>query len=116
MLRTLFQLTYTTLFGAYATFLYLRTGSLLAVVLVHAFCNWMGLPRFWGRVEGEVALLGGEAESKRDDGKATVEVADGRLGIGWTVAYYVLLVAGAVGWYKGLWVLTSSPSALVPFP
>src|ERR1039457_7364754 len=32
---------YTTLF---------RPGSLLSVILVHAFCNWMGFPRFWGRL------------------------------------------------------------------
>ena len=40
----LFQLTYTTLFGAYASHLFIRTGSLLAVILVHIFCNYMGLP------------------------------------------------------------------------
>lgn len=42
----LFQLTYTTLFGAYASHLFVRTGSLLAVILVHIFCNYMGLPDF----------------------------------------------------------------------
>lgn len=40
----LFQLTYTTLFGAYASHLFIRTGSLLAVIFVHIFCNYMGLP------------------------------------------------------------------------
>jgi len=40
----LFQLIYTTLFGAYASHLLIRTGSLLAVILVHIFCNYMGLP------------------------------------------------------------------------
>ncbi|OLN81509.1 putative CAAX prenyl protease 2 [Colletotrichum chlorophyti] len=49
--RSVLQFGYTSLFGAYATFLYLRSGSLLAIVLVHAFCNSMGLPRFWGSVE-----------------------------------------------------------------
>src|SRR6202043_2295332 len=58
LLRTLFQFMYTTIFGAYATFLYIRTGSLLAVILVHAFCSWNGLPRIWGRV-GPVELLVG---------------------------------------------------------
>ncbi|KAJ4159288.1 uncharacterized protein LMH87_008195 [Akanthomyces muscarius] len=46
--RTVIQLTYTSVFGAYVTFLFLQTGSLLAVVLVHAFCNSLGLPRVWG--------------------------------------------------------------------
>mmetsp|Transcript_28111 Transcript_28111/g.78778 ORF Transcript_28111/g.78778 Transcript_28111/m.78778 type:complete len:159 (-) Transcript_28111:33-509(-) len=39
-----FQLLYTSIFGAYATFLLLRTGSAIAVFLVHAFCNHMGVP------------------------------------------------------------------------
>lgn len=39
-----FQLIYTTLFGAYASFCYIRTGSLTGVVLSHSFCNFMGLP------------------------------------------------------------------------
>lgn len=40
----LFQFTYTTLFGAYASHLFIRTGSLIAVISVHIFCNYMGLP------------------------------------------------------------------------
>lgn len=93
--RSAFQLAYTTLFGAYATFLYLRTGSLLAVFAVHVLCNCMGLPRVWGRVVG-----------RGEDGE---DVAVAR---GWTLAYYVLLVAGAVFWYKSLWSLTESGNAL----
>ncbi|KAH9209838.1 hypothetical protein DL95DRAFT_309108, partial [Leptodontidium sp. 2 PMI_412] len=51
------QLSYTTLFGGYVTFLYMRTGSPLGVILVHAFCNWMGLPLCLGRVSaGELAM------------------------------------------------------------
>jgi prenyl protein peptidase len=122
ILRSVFQLAYTTLFGAYATFLYLRTGSLLAVILAHAFCNWMGLPRFWGRVGAIEPLVGPdngqEQARKRDEDKATaakVKVADGRLGIAWTVVYYVILVAGAFGFWKELWTLTESSSALIQF-
>jgi prenyl protein peptidase len=43
-LQVLFQFTYTTIFGWYATYLFLRTGHLLAPVLVHALCNSLGLP------------------------------------------------------------------------
>ena len=43
---------------------------------------------------------------------ANVQVADGRLGITWTVAYYAILVAGAVGFWKGFWLLTSSSRSL----
>ncbi|XP_067641170.1 CAAX prenyl protease 2 [Eurosta solidaginis] len=39
-----FQLTYTTIFGFYSSFLFARTGHFIAPFLVHAFCNHMGLP------------------------------------------------------------------------
>ncbi|KAI9746578.1 MAG: hypothetical protein M1818_000291 [Claussenomyces sp. TS43310] len=115
--RSLFQLSYTTLFGAYATFLYLRTGSLLAVVLAHSFCNFMGLPRVWGRVRGAGTLMEpdvGRAGLKRDeDHKPHVLVADERLSFSWTIVYYVLLVTGTVCFWSALWRLTESRSALV---
>jgi len=113
LLRSLLQLTYTTLFGGYATFLYLRTGSLLSVVLVHAFCNWMGFPRFWGRVSGGETVVGPDlGEEKRDKNNYPGKFRDGQLGLGWTLSYYFLLIVGAVGWWKLLWPLTESESAL----
>jgi len=39
-----FQLFYTSLFGVYSTFLLLRTGSTVAVILAHSFCNHQGFP------------------------------------------------------------------------
>ncbi|ORX59634.1 Abi-domain-containing protein [Hesseltinella vesiculosa] len=39
-----FQFLYTTLFGWYASFLFLRTGSIWPCVLSHMFCNAMGFP------------------------------------------------------------------------
>ncbi|KAK4157880.1 hypothetical protein C8A00DRAFT_11306 [Chaetomidium leptoderma] len=104
LLRSLFQLAYTSLFGAYATFLFLRTGSLVAVCVVHAFCNCMGLPQVWGRVE---PLL----DDDDDDGH---QKSGGRSSKLWTVAYYVLLIAGAVLWWRNMWVLSESGNALVP--
>lgn len=100
VLRSAFQLAYTTLFGAYATFLFLRTGSLLAICLVHAFCNCMGLPRVWGRVQ----RVSGSTEEPAPEQKGSVL---------WTAAYYVLLVTGAALWNRNLWVLTESSNALV---
>ena len=47
----LVQFTYTFLFGAYSSYLFLRTGHLLGPILAHAFCNSQGLPAF-GRVPG----------------------------------------------------------------
>lgn len=114
ILRTLLQLAYTTLFGGYATFLYLRTGSLLGVILVHAFCNWMGFPRFWGRVTaGDTAIAPDLGETKRSEDRKTEN--DGKLGILWSFAYYILLVVGAVSWWHYLWPLTSSEIALTKF-
>lgn len=118
LLRSLFQFGYTTIFGWYATFVYLRTGSLLSVVLIHSFCNWCGLPRFWGRVEAVETIsppMTRGKEDSDDDVKIGVTGNSGELGIGWTVAYYVLLVAGAVGFAQGLWPLTESYHALVSF-
>ena len=44
LLGTLFQMTYTMLFGAYASYCFVKLGSLTGIVLVHSFCNFMGLP------------------------------------------------------------------------
>ncbi|KDO23576.1 hypothetical protein SPRG_10771 [Saprolegnia parasitica CBS 223.65] len=44
LLIVVFQLCYTTVFGIYVTFLYLRTGQFWALFVVHAFCNTMGFP------------------------------------------------------------------------
>ncbi|KDE08329.1 hypothetical protein MVLG_01370 [Microbotryum lychnidis-dioicae p1A1 Lamole] len=44
VLGSAFQFAYTTLFGWYAAFLFVRTGSILPSILVHTFCNWWGLP------------------------------------------------------------------------
>lgn len=41
---TVFQFVYTSLFGSYASYAFVRTGSVLAVAVSHAYCNWMGLP------------------------------------------------------------------------
>ncbi|XP_031499810.1 CAAX prenyl protease 2 isoform X3 [Nymphaea colorata] len=38
------QLGYTVMFGWYASFLFLRTGHLIAPIVAHIFCNMMGLP------------------------------------------------------------------------
>lgn len=42
------QFTYTSLFGAYSSYLFLRTGLLVAPLAAHVFCNFMGLPDFGG--------------------------------------------------------------------
>merc|ERR1712232_1323354 len=44
LVQVAFQVFYTSLFGMYSNFLLLRTGSTLAVILVHTFCNHQGFP------------------------------------------------------------------------
>ncbi|CAL4066315.1 unnamed protein product, partial [Meganyctiphanes norvegica] len=39
-----FQFCYTSIFGFYSAFLFIRTGHFLPLFAVHAFCNHMGLP------------------------------------------------------------------------
>jgi prenyl protein peptidase len=46
VMLTTFQFAYTSLFGAYATVAFIRTGSISAITLSHSFCNLMGLPDF----------------------------------------------------------------------
>ncbi|CAM9367501.1 unnamed protein product, partial [Hapterophycus canaliculatus] len=40
----LFQIGYTSVFGAFAVFVQLRTGHLISSILVHMLCNFMGVP------------------------------------------------------------------------
>ena len=114
-LRSLLQFTYTTLFGGYATFLFLRTGSLLSVILVHAFCNWMGFPRFWGKVSAGETVLGPDFGEGRTGEDQIPLRTDAQMDLVWTVLYYFLLVVGAVSWWRSLWAWTESESALVIF-
>ncbi|KAI8321389.1 hypothetical protein GQ54DRAFT_317624 [Martensiomyces pterosporus] len=44
LMGTAFQLAYTTLFGWFAVFLFIRTGSVAGPIVAHAFCNVEGLP------------------------------------------------------------------------
>ena len=127
LLRTAFQFTYTTVFGWYANFIFVRTGSLPAVCLVHAFCNSMGLPRLWGRIEAPEAawkpvarprakermkaerILWDEDPMGREAGTSG---GTKRLHVGWTVSYYVLLFAGVGAFAQELWPLTESSRRL----
>jgi prenyl protein peptidase len=135
---SLFQFAYTSLFGFFAAFALLRTGNFYGVVLVHSFCNWMGVPQFWGRI-GQFAphpthITPGVAQNGRDESaegtskvgssgesegaeeekaRALREAGPQNLGDAWTVTYYVLLVGGAYGFYKLLFPWTASVNALV---
>jgi len=59
----------------------------------------------------EGGIVGGPMRGKEDEDRED-EQRKG-LGVRWTVTYYFVLVAGAVTWWKGLWILTKSDGALV---
>jgi prenyl protein peptidase len=112
VLRSLFQFAYTSLFGFFATFVYLRTGNVYTCMLAHTFCNWMGLPRFYGRVGADAAVpIVVPDVDRRDDAQKSAPAYQGKSPL-WTVAYYTVLVAGAVGFYWFLFPLTESTHAL----
>lgn len=87
IVRSMFQFAYTTLFGWFATFIFIRTGSAWAAIIVHSFCNHMGLPHL-GLVDGPK----------------------------WkSVVYFSFLFIGAWGFYSLLWSLSDSSNALASF-
>lgn len=43
----LFQFSFTTVFGAYSAYLFLRTGHFCAPFVAHIFCNHLGFPNFF---------------------------------------------------------------------
>ena len=112
ILRSLFQFTYTSLFGFFAAFVLVRTGNVYTCMLAHTFCNWLGLPRFYGRVGVEAGVpIGPPDIDKKEDMQSRQFAYQGK-GVAWTVAYYVILVAGAVGFYYQLFPLTESSHAI----
>ncbi|KAK7278649.1 hypothetical protein RJT34_23683 [Clitoria ternatea] len=50
------QLGYTVIFGSYASFLYIRTGNLIAPIVAHIYCNFMGLPVLYSKRSGIVSI------------------------------------------------------------
>ncbi len=117
LLRSVFKFGYTTIFGWLATFIYVRTGSIYSCILIHALCNWIGLPRFWGRVKRrEENPMSPVVMRGKEDSDLVQPKQQGRdLGLQWTVAYYVLLFAGTYLFNSQLWTLTNSAHALAPF-
>jgi prenyl protein peptidase len=102
MISSLVQLSFTSLFGTYATFVYLRTGSLLAVITIHAFCNSLGLPRFWGHVEPWWQ------QPWQRGARGTITSSPWL----WTLPYYIFLALGASFWWHNLYCMTASRHAL----
>ncbi|KAK7345355.1 hypothetical protein VNO77_15958 [Canavalia gladiata] len=61
MMKTLMviglQLGYTVIFGSYASFLFIRTGHLIAPLVAHIYCNFMGLPVLHSKKSGIVSIV-----------------------------------------------------------
>jgi prenyl protein peptidase len=51
LLTTLFQFMYTSLFGSYCCYLFIRTGSVFPPIIAHSFCNVMGLPQIGAELQ-----------------------------------------------------------------
>lgn len=115
LVRTLFQLGFTSVFGMLVTFIFLRTGNVYSCILAHIFCNWMGLPRVWGRLGESVAADALSSEDHTHSRQVPIVTPAARTyshGTQWTIAYYVLLFSGAVGFWKLLYPLTESSHRL----
>lgn len=52
-LVSVFQFSYTTIFGMYSALLFVRTGHFAAPFVVHAYCNFMGFPDFGEVINSE---------------------------------------------------------------
>lgn len=87
-LVSLVQFVYTTIFGWFAAFLFIRTGSVWSSILVHSFCNSMGLPRVTGRLSGSIIN---------------------------TILYYILLIGGALLFALNIEIRTQSSQAYQPY-
>ncbi|KAK9457192.1 CAAX protease self-immunity-domain-containing protein [Dipodascopsis uninucleata] len=86
VVQSFIQLIFTTVFGWYATFLFLRTDSLWPPVLAHAFCNCMGVPKIGERLEGS----------------------------SWyTIIYNILLIVGAISFAILLYPMTETNRSLI---
>lgn len=73
----------------------------------------------WGRVElpgPEEGIMGPDTGARGKDSKIPrVQPVNRSLRSWWTALYYTILLWGAVGFYKYLWVLTDSENACAKF-
>jgi prenyl protein peptidase len=78
----------------------------------------MGLPKFWGRIGAVEPIMRADKVNKRSDekqGANTIAFGDESLSVGWTIAYYLLLIIGAYAFYKQLWNLSDGNAPLSEF-
>lgn len=57
LLVTIVQLCYTSVFGLYSAFLFVRTGHLISPVISHIYCNFMGLPDIDAIIDSNYSIV-----------------------------------------------------------
>lgn len=117
LLRSVFQLSYTTIFGWYASFIFLRTGNVYAACIIHTFCNYMGLPRLFGRVKlkRQSKSTSFSARGKEDSNLVRQDEHAQQPPLHYTIIYYALLLTGIYGFSRCLFLLTEGSPALTSF-
>ncbi|SCV01026.1 LAME_0G13564g1_1 [Lachancea meyersii CBS 8951] len=100
MATVLLQFTYTTIFGAFTNFVFMRTGrNFWCCVFLHTFANYMGLPQ------------GSELAVWLDSNYRSTSLRS-FLGSIFKYAYVALLVLGLIGFKDNLYTLTGSKYAI----
>ncbi|CAR21963.1 CAAX prenyl protease [Lachancea thermotolerans CBS 6340] len=95
----LLQMTYTTLFGIFTNFVYIRTGrNFWCCCLLHSFANYMGLPK--------MSELRDQLEAHHPSPTSALFC---KL---WKWSYVALLFIGIIGFKNNLWGLTDSKHAI----
>lgn len=102
VLNTMFQMLYTTLFGAFTNFVYLKTGgNLWACILAHTLCNLLGFPNGSATYEHFTVI--------RTPSSLRLQ----QLVNYWNKIYYILLLMGILFFKDYLFVLVNSPDQLI---
>lgn len=97
-----FQMLYTTMFGVFTNFIFIRTGgNLWSCVLTHCFCNYMGFPQGSELVQ-ELAMASSEASGYYTMIKKL-----------WKWCYLALLIIGAIEFKNNIWNLTESTHTIL---
>ncbi|AMD20307.1 HDL437Wp [Eremothecium sinecaudum] len=101
--RCLFQILYTTVFGAFTNFIYLRTGNLYACILVHALCNYMSFPNLSSQLAADYQQIS-EKKQSRTWKEVVIRI--------WSYLYIPCLLFCIVGFKNSLWTLTYSKNEI----
>ena len=57
IINSIVQVGFTTLFGMYSTYVYFNTESVIATILCHGYCNYLGFPDFSAMKEKKIRIV-----------------------------------------------------------